>query len=227
LQHVFKCHGLPVDIVSDRGTQFTSRFTRSLLELCDIKGIRSTAYHPQSDGQTERVNQSLEQYLRIYCDYHQDDWAQMLPLAEFVYNNAKHSSTQTSPFYANYGYHPRATIKLIPADRSHNPTAEEWTSRIHAVHRELRGHLQAAQAKHKESFDAHIQETPIFHPSDRVWLNRRNIRTNRPCRKLDVKRMGPFRVLQVVGESKMPYKLALPLQMHIHPVFHVFLLEPY
>jgi len=84
LRGVFKNHGLPIDIVSDRGTQFVSKFSRRLLELLDIKGNRSTAYHPESDGQTERVNQTLEQYLRIYCDFHQDDWNQLLPLAEFV-----------------------------------------------------------------------------------------------------------------------------------------------
>jgi hypothetical protein len=112
LRHVFKNHGLPRDIVSDRGPQFVSKFTRALLDLCDIKGNRSTAFHPESDGQTERVNQTLEQYLRIYCDHHQDDWSQLLPLAEFVYNNAKSASTGMSPFYANHGYHPRHTIRV-------------------------------------------------------------------------------------------------------------------
>jgi transposase InsO family protein len=73
LRHVFKNHGLPKDIVFDRGTQFVSKFTRRLLELLDVKGNRSTAYHPESDGQIERVNQTLKQYLRIYCDFHQDD----------------------------------------------------------------------------------------------------------------------------------------------------------
>jgi Integrase zinc binding domain/Integrase core domain len=105
LRNVFKNHGIPQDIVSDRGSQFVSKFTRRLLELLDVKGNRSTSYHPESDGQTERVNQTLEQYLRIYCDFHQDDWYQLLPLAEFVYNNAKSSSTGMTPFYANYGYH--------------------------------------------------------------------------------------------------------------------------
>ena len=97
LKHVFKNHGLPDDIVSDRGTQFVSKFTRQLLELLEVKGNRSTAYHPESDGQMERMNQ----YLRIYCDFHQDDWSQLLPLAEFVYNNAQSASTGISPFYAN------------------------------------------------------------------------------------------------------------------------------
>ena len=110
LHHVFKHHGLPADIVSDRGLQFMLRFMRTLLESYDIKGNCSTAFHPESDGQTEWVNQILEQYLRIYCDYHQDDWSQLLPLAEFIHNNAKSASMGTSPFYTNYSQHPRHTI---------------------------------------------------------------------------------------------------------------------
>ena len=105
-QHVWKHHGLPTDIVSDRGPQFVAKFTCQLLKCLGVEGNRSTTFHPQSDGQMERVNQTLEQYLRIYCDYHQDDWAQLLPLAEFVYNNTQNSSTRVSPFFANYGYHP-------------------------------------------------------------------------------------------------------------------------
>ena len=83
LRNVFKGHGLPEDVVSDPGSQFVAKFTRRLLELVEVKGNRSTAYQLQSDGQTERTNQTMEQYLRVYCDYRQDDWSQLLPLAEF------------------------------------------------------------------------------------------------------------------------------------------------
>lgn len=227
LRNVFKDHGLPVDIVSDRGQQFTSRFTRRLLELCEIKGNRSTAYHPQSDGQTERVNQTLEQYLRVYCDFQQDDWYQLLPLAEFVYNNASHASTKVSPFFANYGYNPRATLKIaLPAD-SVNPSAEEFANRMRTVHTTLRGQLKAAQATYKENFDKRAKAPPPFVVGDQVWLIRRNIKTVRPSQKLDVKKMGPFKILKIVGESQLAFKLELPPQMRIHPVFHVSLLEPY
>jgi len=136
LKHVFKHHGLPDDIVTDRGTQFTSRFTASLLELCDIHSNKSTAFHPQSDGQTERVNQILEQYLRIFCDHQQDNWLDILPLAEFAYNNAEHSSTRMSPFFANYGLHPRCTLRITPTGpgTSLNPSAEDLTRKYRAIH---------------------------------------------------------------------------------------------
>ena len=223
LQYVFKNHGLPVDIISDRGSQFISHFTRRLLELCEVTGNRSTAYHPQSDGQTERVNQTLEQYLRIYCDYQQDDWSQLLPLAEFVYNNAQHASTRVSPFFANYGYHPRGTIKM--ATDSINPSAEALADKLRNTHQELRTQIKKAQATYKGNYDRHTKEPPTFEVGDKVWLNRKNIRTTRPSQKLDCKRMGPFPILEVVGESKSAYKLELPPQMRIHPVFHVSLLD--
>ena len=226
LRHVFKHHGLPDDIVSDRGSQFLSKFTLRLLQLCDITGNRSTSYHPQSDGQTERVNQVLEQYLRIFCDYQQDDWYQLLPLAEFAYNNASHSSTGTSPFYANFGYHPRATVNAT-IESSSNPSAEDLISRLKQEHERLKVHLQEAQARYKEGYDVHTKEAPEFNAGDMVWLARKNIVTNRPSAKLDTRRLGPFKILEIVGEAKSAFKLDLPVTMRIHPVFHVSLLSRY
>ena len=113
--HIFSRHGIPESIVCDRGSEFTSRFWRSLAGLLDIKMDFSTAYHPETDGQTERTNQTLEQYLRIYGTYNQDDWATKLPTAEFAYNNAPHASTGLSPFFANKGYNPRSNFTLQPA----------------------------------------------------------------------------------------------------------------
>ena len=227
LQHMFKNHGLPGNIVSDRGTQFTSKFTRRLLELCEIKSNKSTAFHPQSDGQTERVNQVLEQYLRIFCDYQQNDWYQLLPLTEFIYNNAQNASTGVSPFYANYGYHPRSSPKLVVTGEVINPSAEELATKLRRIHTQMRSQLESAQATYKEKHDQHVKEHPPFAVGDKVWLMRKNIKTSRPSQKLDVKRLGPFKILEVVGESQMAFKLELPPQMRIHPVFHASLLEPY
>jgi hypothetical protein len=166
LRYVFKDHGLPVDVVSDRGQQFTSRFTCQLLKLCDIQGNRSTAYHPQSDGQTERVNQTLEQYLRFYCDYQQDNWYQLLPLAEFVYNNASHASTKVSPFFANYGHHPRAQLQLTLPGDSVNPSAEEFAARMWEVHGNLREQLTTAQVMYKANYDKRAKAPPLYAVGD-------------------------------------------------------------
>src|SRR5882724_13317992 len=93
LSQVFAKHGTPTDIVSDRGKHFVSRFWRSLCQLLGIKANLSTAYHPETNGQTEQVNQILEQYLWVYINYQQDNWVSLLPLAEFAYNNTLHSVT--------------------------------------------------------------------------------------------------------------------------------------
>ncbi|KAE8206965.1 hypothetical protein CF327_g7448 [Tilletia walkeri] len=113
LQHVFSKHGLPDTIVSDRGSEFTSSFWRSLCKLLGIKQALSTAYHPQTDGQTERVNQSLEQYLRTFTNYQQSDWSDFLPLAEFAYNNSEHSTTQTTRSSPTKDTIPPLTSKLL------------------------------------------------------------------------------------------------------------------
>ena len=228
LRHVFKHHGLPTNVISDRGPQFTSRFAARLFELCQIKSNKSTAFHPQSDGQTERVNQVLEQYLRIFCDYQQDNWHDLLPLAEFAYNNAQHASTQVSPFYANYGFHPRCRLKVLDQEgRAVNPTAEHTVANYKAIYQQVKENLEQAQRKYKEFYDAKHKETPPFKVGDMVWLSRRNISTTRPSTKLDYKRLGPFKITKVVGDSKLAFKLDLPPRMKIHPVFHASLLEPY
>ena len=114
LTNVVRLHGLPEDVTSDRGPQFISHFWRRLLQTFGTSVNLSSAHHPQTDGQTERVNQILEQYLRCTVSYQQEDWVDFLAMAEFAYNNSIHASTRVSPFFANYGFHPRFNIS-IPA----------------------------------------------------------------------------------------------------------------
>jgi transposase InsO family protein len=106
LENVYKYHGLPDDIISDRGMQFTSKFWQSLFKILQMKTNLSSSYHPQTDGQTERVNQVLEQYLRCFVNYHQDNWVDLLPVVEFAYNNTFQESIHQTSFFTNYGYHP-------------------------------------------------------------------------------------------------------------------------
>jgi hypothetical protein len=103
---VWKHHGLPKKIITNRGSQFTAKFTQTLHELLGIKTALSTTYHPETDGQTEHTNQELEQYLQLYTNFMQDDWSNWLSTAEFAYNNRQHSSTGNSPFFLEYSYHP-------------------------------------------------------------------------------------------------------------------------
>jgi len=101
--NVWKLHGLPESIISDRGPQFMAGLMRELNEILGIKSKLSIAFHPQTDRQTERVNQELEQYLRMFIDHRQEQWPEWLGMAEFAYNNKAHLSTKTSLFKANYG----------------------------------------------------------------------------------------------------------------------------
>ncbi|KAF1328975.1 reverse transcriptase, partial [Globisporangium splendens] len=109
---VFRLHGLSSEIVSDRDTRFTSRFWRTLLGILDTKLSMSTAAHPETDGQTERVNRVLEDVLRSYATSF-GEWSEFLPLAEFALNNSTHVSTGHTPFYVNYGLHPRVPASLV------------------------------------------------------------------------------------------------------------------
>uniref|UniRef100_A0A803TTM2 Gypsy retrotransposon integrase-like protein 1 n=1 Tax=Anolis carolinensis TaxID=28377 RepID=A0A803TTM2_ANOCA len=143
LQHVFRLHGLPKSLVTDRGSQFTSRFWKALQKLLGIDSRLSSAHHPQTDGQTECTNATLEQYLRCYVNYQQDNWASLLPLSEFAYNNGVQASTKETPFFANYGFHPRFFPSVI--ETSEVPAAEDWLQELTAVQQLL--HQQLDQAK--------------------------------------------------------------------------------
>jgi transposase InsO family protein len=107
LKEDWKLHRLPKSIISDHDTKWTSEFSDGLCGLLGIIKRMSTSFHPQTDGQTERVNQTLETYLRTFINYDQDNWYSLLPLAEFAFNNSVSQATQRTPIYTNYGYHPR------------------------------------------------------------------------------------------------------------------------
>jgi transposase InsO family protein len=149
VNHIWKLHGLPDDIVSDRDTAFTSKFWKEVMTFLGIKQRMSTAFHPQTDGQTERVNQVLEAYLRAYCGYEQNHWMELLPLAEYAYNNSFSTATALSPFYANYGYHPQTNWPTAEAPR--NPGLELYSHWLHAVHQQATKRLERTKermAKH-------------------------------------------------------------------------------
>ena len=224
LQHVIRAHGLPEILVSDRDPVFTSHFWRRLLQLLGIRANRSSAFHPQTDGQTERMNSVLEQYLRMYCDYQQTDWASLLPLAEFSYNNSKHSATTLTPFFANYGYHPRMSLLPTSPD-SPTPAADSYVLRLHRAQITLQSELLKARKAMEVSANRRRRPAPNLVPGQKVWLLRRHVSTTRPSSKLDVRRLGPFVIIESVGSSA--FRLQLPPSMHIHPVFHVSLLEPH
>jgi len=224
IDYVIRLHGIPDSIVSDRGSIFTSQFWTALSKALSLKKRLSTAFHPQTDGQTERMNQVVEQYLRIYCNHQQDNWSQLLSLAEFSYNNAQHTSIGCSPFYANYGYNPRFSVELRQFDEHPVPAAEDMAKRLKAIHEELTELIKVTQNQQAKYYDAKHKRIE-YKVGDKVWLLSSNIRTQRPSKKLDWKRLGPYPIIERIGIQA--YRLQLPLSLKIHPVFHVSLLDQY
>ena len=224
LDHIVRLHGLPDSLVSDRGSIFTSHFWKCLSKLLGVNRRLSTSFHPQTDGQTERMNQTVEQYLRIYCNYQQDNWYDYLSLAEFAYNNAYQSSTKCSPFYANYGFNPQFHINLQQNHVSDIPAAKDYAERLLQHHDALVENVKQAQDSQARYYDAKHKRIE-FAVGDKVWLLTPNIRTERPSKKLDWKRFGPYTISERIGLQA--YRLDLPSSMKIHPVFHISLLEPY
>jgi hypothetical protein len=223
--HVFRHHGLPKKVISDRGTQFVSKFMKALYKLIGITGNPSTAYHPQTDGQTERINQEVEQYLRLFVNHRQDDWADWLACAEFAYNNHQQSATTFSPFFLNYGHHPSDIPHLTNTD-SRAPAVSEFVSRMQNVRQQAKVALEKAAETMKRYYDRSKRESQNYKPGALVFLEGTNLTTDRPTKKLGDKRYGPFKVLQQIGRSS--YKLALPRSWSkVHPVFNEILLTPY
>jgi hypothetical protein len=221
LDTVLKDFGIPDSIVSDRGSVFTAKFWSALCYHCKIKRRLSSAFHPQTDGQTERQNQTLEQYLRSYINYQQDDWAAWLSLAEFAYNNSRHAATGITPFYAAYGFHPTFETRGEGGDVD-VPAARERATRIQNIRIEMEKQLTQAIQTQATYYDKK-RKPRTYAVGDMVWLAAKNIKTTRPSRKLDYKYHGPFRVEKAIGEQA--YRLELPKTLRIHPVFHVSLLE--
>ncbi len=221
--NIYRLHGAPKDIVLDRGSKFTSAFWRAFCKTIGVNQSLSTAYHSQSDGQTERVNQSLEQYLCIYTNYNQDDWAEHHSAAKFVYNSSSHSSTTMTPFFANYGY--ESTVKIALEEAVRTPFEAEAT-RLHLIHKHCRAKIQKAIFKLKEFADRHRQEGPTFEVGSKVWLSMANIKLARPTRKMLEKRISPYAILSKTSQGSC--RLGLPPEMsRLHPVFHVSQLKPY
>ena len=225
IDNVFRLHGLPENLVSDRGPQFIARFWTHLASCLGISISTSTAFHPQTDGQTERINAVLEQYLRAYVTYLQNDWKKYLSLAEFAANNQVSDTTTLSPFFGIYGRHPKCSFQLDQATT--NPeeiNAQETAERLSHIHDTLRSEMKYAQARQIEGADRSRTPAPVFRQNDLVWLDSRNIRTERPSRKLENKFLGPYKVTRAIGTHA--YEIDIPNTMRNHRTFPVSLLYP-
>ena len=150
--YVFSKHRVPSHVTSDRGSKFVSHFFRSLGTTLDMRLHFTSGYHPEANGQAERTNQTLEQYLRVYCNYQQDNWSELLPLAEFAYNNAPSATTGVSLFFANKGYHPN--LAVYPERDIASSRARDFVIDLDELQSILKEEITNAQRQYKPSADS-------------------------------------------------------------------------
>ncbi|KAJ1590641.1 hypothetical protein NDA11_001400 [Ustilago hordei] len=221
--HMVRLFGYPDHMVSDRGRQFISGAWKAFAEQMGVKHSLSTAYHPQTDGQTERVNQVIEQYLRMYCNYEQNDWANLLDTAAFVYNNTVHNSIGVSPFFACYGWNPKAHPDIPQRLGVNDPGRFEYLMDGEERCKYLQEQIREAQRRSVNQYNRKHKDIE-FKVGDMVYINRRNWKTRRPTPKLDTRFAGPYPVQERVG--RRAYRITLPANLRVHDVFHVSMLEP-
>ena len=222
MTHIFRLHGLPNEILSDRGTQFTSKFWTSICKTLNISMKLSSPFHHQTNGLTERVNSVVEQFLRCYSNFKGSNWHNYLFLAEFCYNNSIQESLNKSPFYANYGYNPRFS-PAVPSSID-VPRAEEFTTNLAKLFKQLKENLKQARNKQEKFANQHRIKAPEFKVNDKVWINSSLILRNKN-KKLKPRKLGPYKIIEKV--SPVTYKIDFPKNIRIHPIIHVSELEPY
>ena len=230
IDNVVKLHAFPTSLISDRDTRLTSEFWQQVCKRLGIKQHMSTAYHPQSDGQTERNNRVLCDMLRNYASSTQDDWDKYVACAEFAVNNSYHESIQTTPFYLNYSQHPDTpfTVGVRQHVGSVAPHAVVYTQKLQDAVKAAKESLRAAQDRQRAYANQGRLDFTL-QPDEMVLLNTKNIKFKRVgnvgSKKLMPKWIGPFKVVNMVGNAAV--KLELPGSYRIHNVFHVSLVKKY
>ena len=210
----------------DRGPQFVARMTKELNKMLGIETKLSMAYHPETDRQIERTNQELEQYLRMYVNHRQNNWAKWLATAEFAFNNKVHTVTKISPFQVNYGREPRMGFDI--RKKGKNEKVEEFVREMKKRHEEARAALVKSQEEMKRQADRSRKEVEEYRVGDKVLISIKDFLMElrkRVIKKLTEKFIGPYVVKKVVSENAV--ELELPAVLRIHLVVDVRRLVKY
>ena len=225
INNIYKLHGLPYDIITDRGVQFTSDLWQEFLTQLGIKSKIATTDHHETVGQVERCNSYIEQYLRCFSrSFYHDDWVDFLPLAEFAYNNSIHPSTNETPFFINYGFHPYmdeyTLLPIVGINHKMVKRVSEGFNHIQEV-------LLRSQELYKRATDKKRITAPEYKIDDLVWIQAPPSLNLESSSKLAPCKYGPFKVTNVLHNNN--YEIDLknsPFPKH-HNVFHVSELEPF
>jgi len=224
--NMWKLHRLPESIISDRGLQFAAGLMRELNEMLGIKSKLSTAFHPQTDRQTKRVNQELEQYLRMFIDHRQEQWPEWLGMAEFAYNNKAHLSTRTSPFKANYGQDPR--MEFEGRKKGKYEEAEKFIEKMKEIQEEAKAALGKAQADMRKYADKKRSNIEEYKVGNLVMLSTKDLKyqmVERRTEKLTERFVGPYKIKKIISSNAI--ELELLSTVKIHPVVNVSRIHRY
>jgi len=217
---VWRLHDLPESIISDRGVQFIAGMMKELNNLLGIQTKLSMAYHPQTDGQTERVNQELEQYLRVFIDHRQEQWPDWLGMAEFTYNNKIHVTTKISPFKVNYGQDPRMGFE--GRRKGKYKAAGKFVEKIRKIQEEAKAALGKAQEEMKKFADRKRGKGEEYRVGDLVLLSTKDLKwqiKGKRSEKLTERFVDPYKVKGIISSNAI--ELELPKSIKIHPVVNV------
>ncbi|KAG1927362.1 retrotransposable element [Pimephales promelas] len=223
VNHVFRLHGLPTDVVSDRGPQFSSQFWKEFCRLIGATVSLSSGFHPQTNGQAERANQIVARILRSLAFRNPASWAEQLPWAEYSHNSLPSSATGLSPFHCCLGYQP----PLFPSQETESncPSVQTFISRCKRTWRRVRSSLCRARRRMSISANKYRIKSPRYCVGQRVWLSTSNLPLQSDSRKLAPRFIGPFRIVKII--NPVAVKLHLPPNLRrIHPVFHVSCVKP-
>jgi len=224
--NIWKLHRLPDSIISDRGPQFVVGIMKELNHMLGIETKLSTVFHPQTDGQTERMNQELEQYLQMFIDHQQEQWPEWSGIAEFAYNNKVHTGTKVLPFKANNRQDPRMGFEIRKKRKYKG--AEKFAKRMRSVQEEAKVALQKVQEDMKRYADREREEVEEYRVGDLVLLSTKDLKYQMVRRQMEMFTecfVGPYKVKAIISNNAI--ELELPRTIKIHPVVNISRVQKY